>query len=72
MGAIIFLIGILVGVAIMIFGFKKLIVGSLRIDRSDPDDQPYLFLEMKKELKRVSKKKYIVLKVNIQNYISQK
>ena len=69
---IIFTVGILIGIIITIIWFRKHIAGSLRVDQSDPDDQPYLFLEMEKKLSEVLKKKYVILKVNIQNYISQK
>lgn len=46
--------------------------GVLRIDTSDPYDQPYLFLELTKEISTVRKKKYVIFKVSTKNYISQK
>lgn len=66
---IIFLIGMLVGCVVTLFIFCMRSVGSLRIDTSDPDDGPYLFLEMSKDINKVCKKKYITLKVNLKNFI---
>lgn len=65
------IIGIIIGV---IFGrkvFRKDVVGSLRVDQSDPDSGPYLFLELShKGVSAIYKKKYVVLKVNLKDYIS--
>lgn len=47
-------------------------IGTLRIDTSDPDDGPYLFLELSKDLNRIRNKKYVTLKVNSNDYISRK
>ena len=58
------IVGIIIGI---VFGrqvFRRDVVGSLRIDQSDPDSGPYLFLELS------HKKRYVVLKVNIKDYIS--
>lgn len=46
-------------------------IGTLRIDTSDPDG-PFMFLELSKDVNAVASKKYVVLKVNLKNYISQK
>lgn len=44
--------------------------GVLREDRSDPDS-PYLFLELSNDgYARIHRKKYVVLKVVLENYIS--
>ena len=65
------IIGIIIGI---IFGrqvFRKDVVGSLRVDQSDPDSGPYLFLELShKGANAIYKKKYVVLKVNLKDYIS--
>lgn len=47
-------------------------VGTLRIDNSDPDEPPYLFLELKKESNpnNFKNKKYVTFDVNAKNYIS--
>lgn len=45
-------------------------VGTLRVDRSDPDDNPYLFLELSEDPSKLPNQKYITLKVDVKNYIS--
>lgn len=47
-------------------------VGSLRIDKSDLEDEPYLFLELYKNVQHLLKKKYVVLKVYSKNFIPRK
>lgn len=68
---IIFAIGIVVGSIITRIITKPLDIGTLRIDTSDPDG-PFMFLELSKDVNTVASKKYVVLKVNLKNYISQK
>lgn len=53
------------------FSSKK-IVGRLRIDRSDPEDGPYMFAEIFKGVGDISKMKYVTFEVCNENYISQK
>ena len=48
------------------------LVGTLRVDTSDPDDNPYMFLELSKNVTDVTSKKSVLLKVSTENYISQK
>ena len=68
-----FLAGFLCGFAVScIKSSRKELVGDLRIDTSDPDDNPYLFLELSKDLNFVRRKKYITLKVNTISYIPHK
>lgn len=72
---------IVVAISAFIFGFMIALiianihrkpVGTLRIDRSDPDDAPYLFLEMAQDPRVLMQRRYVRLKVNTQNYISHK
>lgn len=67
-----FFAGIVIGCIIAIIFSHLHAVGSLRIDRSDPDDSPHLFLELSKGVNCFYRKKYIILKVRNENYISQK
>lgn len=46
--------------------------GTLRIDRSDPDDEPYLFLEAKLSPYEIAYKRFVILDVKRENYISHK
>lgn len=66
---IIFVIGILIGCVITLSIFRMRSVGSLRIDTSDPDDGPYLFLELSKDVSVVYQKRYVTLKVNTKSFI---
>lgn len=68
---IILAIGIVVGSIITRMVTKPLDFGTLRIDTSDPDG-PFMFLELSKDVDAVASKKYIILKVNLKSYISQK
>lgn len=70
--AIVLVIGILIG----FFGRELLVkpktIGVLRVDRSDPDDGPYLFLEMKQTaMNEIQHSKYVMLEVNLKDYISR-
>jgi len=66
---IIFGIGVLIGCALTVIICRMRSVGSLRIDTSDPDDSPYLFLELSKDIGEVYRKKYVTLKVNTKSFI---
>lgn len=65
----ILLLGVLIGNIFTCVVFRCFTVGVLRVDRSDPHDAPYLFLELSKELTSVTNKKYVVLKVLKKNFI---
>lgn len=65
------IISIFVGVLIGRY-IRKKPVGVLRVDRSDPDDKPYLFLEMNMEPEELLHNKYATFKVNAESYIPQK
>lgn len=66
-----FLIGCIVGILLNVLIFFVVSTGVLRVDHSDPDG-PFLFLELKKDVNYVASKKYIVLKVKSENFISHK
>lgn len=65
----IFVIGTLVGFIIAILVFKMRSIGFLRIDTSDPDEGPYLFLELSKDVDVAYQRKYVTLRVNTKNFI---
>lgn len=66
------IIGIITGVVITVFISRKHPIGDLVIDRSDPTEPPYLFLELYKNVGDFSTEKYVTLQVCNRNYISQK
>lgn len=74
MEAIIYLLaGLLIGIGVSRFIFREKPIGSLRVDDSDPDSGPYLFLELNRDgTEEIYKKKHICLKVELKNYISHK
>ena len=59
------IVGFLLGAAV----FHRRPVGNLRIDRSDPTDTPYLFLELSSDVGRFLHKKYVVLRVRAENFL---
>lgn len=69
MEIILVLVGIVLGVIISTVIHKTRSVGTLRIDNSDPTDAPYMFLEIKKGIGDISRKKSVVFKVNREDYI---
>lgn len=46
-------------------------LGRLHVETSDPDG-PFMFLELYTDVAEVSRKKNVVLEVDMKNYISQK
>ena len=63
------LIGMLLGAGVGLVLYKKLYTGVLHIDRSDPTDAPYIFLELQKNLPSLHSHKFVILKVNEENFI---
>jgi hypothetical protein len=47
-------------------------VGTLRVDESDPDETPYLFLELDRSINVIRKSKYVLMKVVNKNYLPRK
>ena len=67
------LVGILIGLLVSRFIFKDKPIGSLRVDQSDPDSEPYLFLELDRSgADAIYKQRYVRLRVELKNYISHK
>lgn len=73
MPIILLIVGILIGLLISKIIFRDKPIGSLRVDNSDPDSEPYLFLELYNGgLQKIQKKQYVHLNVKIKKYVSQK
>ena len=73
MTLVLILFGILAGIIIAKVIFQEKPIGSLRVDESDPDSGPYLFLELDPgSVDAIYKKQYVRLRVQIANYISHK
>ena len=70
---IVLLIGVVIGMLVSRFIFREKPVGSLRVDESDPDSGPYLFLELDRYgADEIYKQRYVRLRVELKNYISHK
>lgn len=72
MSIIIFLIGLLIGFIVAVIAIPLKLVGSLRVDHSDPTEPPYLFLELSESVESISKRKAVILKVKIEDFIPHK
>jgi hypothetical protein len=66
------ILGFAIGFVFACLGVLSLKIGTLRIDRSDPTEAPYMFLEISKDVGDISGRKYVLLDVKNENYISQK
>lgn len=60
--ALIFLSGVCFGIAVITLMFRVHMVGTLRIEASDPDG-PYMFLELSKDAGNIMSQKHVMLKV---------
>ena len=67
------LIGFAIGFIAACIGVLTLNVGTLQIDRSDPSEPPYPFLRISKDssIEELSRRKYVLLEVKNENFISQ-
>ena len=70
--AAIFILGFAIGILVHRHIVRNSEVGTLRVDTSDPDDGPYLFLELNKGVGDISARRYVMLKVDLNGYLSQK
>lgn len=67
------LVGIVFGSQIMRCFYQTKAIGSLRVDRSIPDEKPYLFLEIGRgNIEQLAKEEFVVLKVKNESYLTQK
>lgn len=61
-----FLGGVLIGVFLTTLFLVKEPIGTLRVDRSDPDSPPYLFLEIDSgKGYKLQKDKHVTLRVDL-------
>lgn len=71
MGFLWFLLGAIVGyiLACVVTAYRST-VGNLRVDRSIPDEEPYIFLELNKGVGDITRRKHVTLVVKNENYLS--
>ena len=68
---LLFSLGFVFGIVFFLICLVVRSVGTLRVDQSDPTEQPYLFLELDKPVENIAKEKYVLFKVIKKNFISQ-
>lgn len=64
------ILGFVVGGAIVAAITYRKPIGTLKIDTSDPDGGPYLFLELNQSIGSFYEKKQVVMEIDTQSYIS--
>lgn len=73
MEVIMVILGFVAGFVCACIGVLSLKVGVLQIDRSDPGEAPYPFLRIDRHssIDELSRRKYVLLEVRNENFISQ-
>lgn len=65
--------GMAIGYGICAFTRRKIPVGTLREDNSDPTESPYLFLELEPGgLEEIHRSKTVLFRVKIENYLPRR
>lgn len=62
-------IGIVIGVLLGIVLSRRRPLGNLRVDRSDPTSEPLLFLELGTDVRTIMRKKQVVFKVRVEDFL---
>ena len=62
-------IGIIIGVLLGVVLFRRRPLGNLRVDRSDPTSEPLLFLELGTDVRTIMRKKQVVFKVRVEDFL---
>lgn len=63
------IIGVAIGFSIGKAKYYQWPIGDLRVDQSDPDSPPQLFLELDKDVPAVMTKKYVAFRVKVEDFI---
>jgi len=67
------ILGIVAGYCLSKHVLQDELVGTLRVDRSDPDEPPYLFVELEPNgMSKINEMKTVRFKVNLESYIPRK
>lgn len=69
MEIVIAIVSIIVGIVIGRLTHRERPLGDLRVDRSDPSCEPYLFLELDTDVYSIMRKKNATFRVKIENFI---
>lgn len=60
-----FIIGFIIGRVLP----RERPLGDLRVDRSDPTCEPYLFLELGTDVHNIMNKKHVTFRVKVKNFL---
>ena len=71
MEVLLVLLGFVGGMVFFLICLAARSIGTLRIDQSDPNEPPYLFLDLDKPVESIAKEKYVLFRVSKKNFISQ-
>ena len=63
------IIGIVIGVLIGAILSHRRPMGNLRVDRSDPTSEPYLFLELDTDVRAIMRKRCVMFKVRVEDFL---
>ena len=64
-----YILGIFSGFSVAVTLLYRSKAGTLRVDTSDPEDVPYLFLELERNVDDVISKRYALLEVDNHSYL---
>lgn len=67
----IFIVGFLIGGVLSLTLYKRHCAGTLRIDTSDPNESPYLFLELAEPIEIIASKHDVSFRVDLESYLPQ-
>ena len=62
-------IGVVVGFIVGRVTFNQKPIGDLRVDRSDTDGSPYLFLELEAGIPEIMSQKQVAFRVKVENFL---
>ena len=62
-------IGIVIGVLLGIVLSRRRSLGNLRVERFDPTSEPLLFLELGTDVRTIMRKKQVVFKVRVEDFL---
>lgn len=68
-GIVVYILGFSSGFVVIAVLLYRLKAGTLRVDTSDPEDAPYLFLELERNVDNVISKHYALLEVDNHSYL---
>lgn len=69
MEIVIAIVSVIIGIVIGRLTHREQPLGDLRVDRSDPSCEPYLFLELDTDIYTIMRKKRATFRVKLESFI---